>query len=56
MKDNSSLFFLVQTLYRNEILRLLGGWVKIYQIPHVIFETTSQFFFKLCITFQFHER
>ena len=34
----------------------LSGWVKIHHIPHVIFETTSEFFFKLCITLQCHER
>ena len=33
----------------NQIFGLLSGWVKILQIPHVIFKTTSQFFFKLCI-------
>ena len=30
---------------RKEIFRLLSGWVKIHQVPHVICETTSQFFF-----------
>ena len=30
--------------------------VKICQIPHVIFQATSQFFFKFCITLQCHER
>ena len=30
--------------------------IKIYQIYHVIFETKSQFFFKLCITLQCHEK
>ena len=39
---------------RSEIFRLLSGWVKIHQILHVIFEMTSQFFFKLCITLQCH--
>ena len=34
----------------------LSGWVKIHQIPHVIFETKSQLFFKLCITLKCHER
>ena len=34
----------------------MSGLVKIHQIPLVIFETTSQFFFKLCITLQCHER
>ena len=32
------------------ILALLSALVKIRQIPHVIFQTTSQFFFKFCIT------
>ena len=30
--------------------------VKICHIPHVIFQTTSQFFFKFCITLQCQER
>ena len=41
---------------QSETFRLLSGWVKIHQIPYVIFETTSQFFAKLCITLQCHER
>ena len=41
--------------HRSEILKFLSGWVEIHQIPHVIFETTSQFFFKLCIILQSHE-
>ena len=32
--------------------RLWNNWVKIHQIPQVIFETTSHFFFKLCTTLQ----
>ena len=32
------------------ILRLSIALVKICHIPHVIFQTTSQFFFKFCIT------
>ena len=63
MKDNSSVFFQLKPhilwtkiAHRSEIFGLLSGWVKIHQIPHVIFETTSQFFFKLCITLQCHER
>ena len=39
-----------------KFFRLLRGRVKFEQIPHVIFESTSQFFFKLCITLQCHER
>ena len=34
---------------------LVVGRVKIHQIPHVIFETRSHFFFKLCVTVQCHE-
>ena len=30
----------------------MSGWVKIHQILHVIFETTSLLFFKFCITFR----
>ena len=42
--------------HRSEIFRLLRVGMKIHQISYVIFETTSQFFFKLCITLQCHER
>ena len=45
MKANSSIFFWLKP----DIL-----W-KIHQILHVIFETTSQFLFKFCITLQSHE-
>ena len=38
------------------ILTLPSVLVKICQIPHAIFQTTSQFFFKFCIALQFHER
>ena len=37
------------------IFRLATARIKIHQIPHVIFGTKSQFFFKLCITLQCHE-
>ena len=37
-------------------LRLSIALVKICHIPHVIFQTASQFFFKFCITLQCHER
>ena len=37
-----------------KFLRLLSAWVKIDQIL-AIFETTNQFFFKFCITLQYHE-
>ena len=45
MKDNSSVFLWLKPCilwtkraYRKEIFRLLNGWVKIHQIPHVIFD------------------
>ena len=38
------------------ILTLLSALVKIFQIPHVIFQTTGQFFFKFWLTLQCHER
>ena len=57
------LYFLAQTLYNldknspsNEVFGLLSDWVKTHKIPYVIFETTIQFFFKLCHTLQCHER
>ena len=66
IKDNSSVFFFslkphilwAKTANWSEVFRLLSSWVKPHQIPHgnVIFETTSQFFFKLCITLQCHGR
>ena len=39
-----------------QIFRLSTAHIKINQIPHVNFEKTSQFLFKLCITLQCHER
>ena len=41
---------------QSKIFRLLSGWVKIHQIFHVIFETTSHLFLKLCTTLHCHER
>ena len=59
MKDNSSvLFYLFFFIFwikkscRREIFGLVSNWMKIHQILYVIFETTSQFFFKLRITLQ----
>ena len=37
------------------ILRISCALMKICQIPHLIFQITSQFSYKLCITFQCHE-
>ena len=63
MKDNPSVFLclkpsVVRTkrAHQKEIFRLLSGWMKIQQIPHVIFETTRLLFFKLCITLPCYER
>ena len=42
--------------YSKEIFRLLNGRVRTHQIPHVILETTHQFFFKLYITLQCNGR
>ena len=38
------------------ILRLSIALMKICHIPHIIFQTTSQFFFEFSITLQYHER
>ena len=38
------------------IFRLSTARIKIRQIPHVIFQTKSQFFFKVWITLQCHEK
>ena len=63
IKDNSSVIFKVKPhilwtkiAHWDEIFGLLSGWMKSHQIPHVIFEFTCQFFLKLCITLQFHEK
>ena len=38
-----------------QIFRFSTARVKIHQIPYVIFQATSQFSFKFCITFQCHD-
>ena len=38
------------------IVRLSIALVKICHIAHVIFQTKTQFFFKFCITLQYHGR
>ena len=40
---SSNLIYFEQIGHWSEIFRLLSGWVKIHQIPYVIFETTSFF-------------
>ena len=42
--------------YQSSNFDTLSALVKICKIPHVIFQATSQFFFKFCITLQSHER
>ena len=39
-----------------QIFRLSTARAKIHQIPQVTFKTKSQFFFKVSVTLQFHER
>ena len=56
--------FLAQTIYnllkrttlKWKFLRLPIARVKIHQIPHVNFEMTSQFLFKVCIILHCHEK
>ena len=62
IKGNSAVFFFpkphtlwTKIAHQSEIFGLLSGWVRIHQIPRVIIETTSKFFFKLCIALQCHE-
>ena len=63
IKQNSLILFLNQrscTLFKRsplkcKVLRFLSAQVKIRRIPHVIFESTSQFSFKCCISNQFHQ-
>ena len=42
---SSNLIFWTKIAHGSKIFGLLSGWVKIHQIPYVIIETTSQFFF-----------
>ena len=48
-------YFLQKQSIKVDIFRLATAFIKIHQIPHAIFGTKSQFFFKLCITLQCHE-
>ena len=49
-------YFGLKDPIKDPILRLSSALVKVCHIPHVNFQTTSQFFFKFCITLQCHER
>ena len=48
-------YFGQKDLIKVPILTLSSALVNICKIPHVIFQATSQFFFKFCIPLQFHE-
>ena len=39
-----------------QIFRLATARVTVHQIPYVIFQTKNQFFFKVWMSFQYHER
>ena len=54
--SSQTLILWTKRTHLSEIFRLLSGWMKIQQIPYVMFETTSQFFFKPFITLQCHEK
>ena len=61
-RHNSSVFFISNTTYflkrkpiKVQFFRLSAAWIKVYQIPHIIFQTRSKFFFKVWIYFQCHE-
>ena len=58
IKVNSSVFFQLKPhivwtkiIHRSEIFGLLSGWVKIHQIPHVIFGTRVSFSFNFASPF-----
>ena len=63
IKQISPILFLAQrscTLSKRrrlkwKFLRFSSAQVKIHQIPHVIFDSTSQFSFKCCIINQCHQ-
>ena len=52
-------FFSSKIMYFNQKkpikAQIFSAQVKIHQVPHVIFESTSQFFFKCCIINQYHQ-
>ena len=53
---SSCIFYFGQKdLMKIPILTLSSALMKICQIPHFIFQTTSHFFFKFCKTLQCHE-
>ena len=54
--SSSITYFLQKQPIKVQFIRLSTAPVKIHQIPHVTFQTKSQFFFKVLITLQCHER
>ena len=62
MKDKPPFFLSQAFILRRKracpsgVFKHLSDWVEIYQIAYVMFGTTIQFFFKLWITLQYHER
>ena len=54
--SSKNIYFAQRRLLKWKILRLSSAQVKIHQIPHVNFETTSQFLFKFCIILHCHDR
>ena len=50
------LYFFSSNLYTLDKKQFSEWLSEIHEIPCVMFETTSQFLFKLCITLQCHER
>ena len=63
MKHNSAVFFHLNFIcfglkapMKVQIFRLSTACMKINQILYVIFQATCQFSFKICITFQCHDK
>ena len=55
IKHNSSILFLAQALHTSVKSRFSSARAKIRQIPHVNFELTSRFLFKVCIILHCHD-
>ena len=52
---SSIIYFQQKHHIKVQLFRLTTTRIKVHQIPHAIFGTKSQFFFKLCITLQSYE-
>ena len=55
---SSNITYVMQQKYpiKVQIFKLSTARVKVHQIPHVIFQMKSQFFYKVWIFCQCHER